>query len=172
MCRSCCFSPAKDNAIYTVQSGSRGHAHVIEWKYKLGPGAGGRGGIKCSVEPTKTVDVSRFPVTSLCVRSDGARLAVGNVEGSVLVYRLPGFAKVRAAFLVVWSLVDGAEVLEWQEIGISKCGGGVVVGWLVARRLSWGFWRGRGLVCELLFPFLASFWRVWASRAFTAVAAV
>ncbi|CAN0539686.1 unnamed protein product, partial [Scytosiphon promiscuus] len=89
MCRSCCFSPAKDSTIFTVQSGSRGHAHVIEWKYKLGPGEGGRGGIKCSVEPTRTVDVSRFPVTSLCVRSDGARLAVGNVEGSVLVYRLP-----------------------------------------------------------------------------------
>ena len=38
-------------------------------------------------------------MTSLCVRSDGARLAVGNVEGSVLVYRLPGFAKVKA---VLW----------------------------------------------------------------------
>ncbi|CAM9531717.1 unnamed protein product [Sphacelaria rigidula] len=30
----------------------------------------------------------------MSVRQDGARLAVGNVEGTVLVYRLPGFAKV------------------------------------------------------------------------------
>ncbi|CAM9542491.1 unnamed protein product [Laminaria digitata] len=94
MCRSCCFSPSKDNALFTVQSGSRGHAHVVEWKYKLGRGEGGGGGIECSVEPSRTVNVSRHPVTSLCVRSDGARLAVGNVEGTVLVYRLPGFAKV------------------------------------------------------------------------------
>lgn len=40
--------------------------------------------------------VSPHPATTLSVREDGARLAVGNVEGTVLVYRLPGFAKVRA----------------------------------------------------------------------------
>ena len=114
MCRSCCFSPAKDGAIFTVQSGSRGHAHVIEWKYKLGRGAGGSGGIECSVEPSRTVDVSRYPVTSLCVRNDGARLAVGNVEGSVLVYRLPGFAKVKAALWWVGHLFTGLGILGWQ----------------------------------------------------------
>lgn len=96
MCRSCCFSPNKPDAIFSVQSGGRGNAYVTEWRYSVRPddnAPGGRG-VACEVKPVKVSLVSPHPATSLSVRSDGARLAVGNVEGTVLVYRLPGFAKV------------------------------------------------------------------------------
>ncbi|CAM9104429.1 unnamed protein product [Pylaiella littoralis] len=108
MCRSCCFSPDKpDGAIFSVQSGPRGNAYVTEWRYSVVPrseggdggsnagGGGGEKGIACKVKPVKVSLVSPHPATSLSVREDGARLAVGNVEGTVLVYRLPGFAKVK-----------------------------------------------------------------------------
>ncbi|CAM9462851.1 unnamed protein product [Ectocarpus sp. 13 AM-2016] len=96
MCRSCCFSPDRPDAIFSVQSGGRGNAYVTEWRYSVRPDddtPGGRG-VACEVKPVKVSLVSPHPATSLSVRSDGARLAVGNVEGTVLVYRLPGFAKV------------------------------------------------------------------------------
>lgn len=116
MCRSCCFSPDKPDAIFSVQSGSRGSAYVTEWQYSAkrrrdgngnGNGAGGGEGegegegVLYDAKPVKVSPVSPHPATSLSVRSDGTRLAVGNVEGTVLVYRLPGFAKVPIYFLEV-----------------------------------------------------------------------
>ncbi len=102
MCRSCCFSPDKPDAIFSVQSGSRGSAYVTEWQYSArrrdgnggGNGTGGGEGVLYDAKPVRVSLVSPHPATSLSVRSDGTRLAVGNVEGTVLVYRLPGFAKV------------------------------------------------------------------------------
>lgn len=94
MCRSCCFSPDKPDLIFSVQSGQRGSAYVTTWRYSIGEADGGGRGLKCTVEPIRVACVSKHPATTLAVRSDGARLAVGNVEGTVLIYRLPGFAKV------------------------------------------------------------------------------
>eukprot|EP00903_Cladosiphon_okamuranus_P012539 g11742.t1 len=96
MCRSCCFSPDKPDAIFSVQSGPRGSAYVTEWRYTLrqdDAGTAGKG-VLYDVKPVKVSPASPHPATSLSVRGDGTRLAVGNVEGTVLVYRLPGFAKV------------------------------------------------------------------------------
>ncbi|CAM9543911.1 unnamed protein product, partial [Hapterophycus canaliculatus] len=94
MCRSCCFSPDKSDAIFSVQSGPRGNAYVTEWRYSVRRNDSGDVGVLCEVKPVKVSLVSPHPATSLTVRGDGTRLAVGNVEGTVLVYRLPGFAKV------------------------------------------------------------------------------
>lgn len=95
MCRSCCFSPDKPDAIFSVQSGPRGSAYVTEWRYALRQDSTGGGeGVLYDVKPVKVSLASPHPATSLSVRDDGTRLAVGNVEGTVLVYRLPGFAKV------------------------------------------------------------------------------
>eukprot|EP00752_Nemacystus_decipiens_P006396 g5761.t1 len=94
MCRSCCFSPDKPDAIFSVQSGPRGSAYVTEWRYALRQDITGGEGLLYDVKPVKVTLASPHPATSLSVRDDGTRLAVGNVEGTVLVYRLPGFAKV------------------------------------------------------------------------------
>lgn len=50
--------------------------------------------LTCVTEPVKVACVSGCPATSISIRSDGTRLAVGTVNGAVVVYRLPGFAKV------------------------------------------------------------------------------
>lgn len=50
--------------------------------------------LTCVTEPVKVACVSGCPATSISIRSDGTRLAVGTVNGAVAVYRLPGFAKV------------------------------------------------------------------------------
>lgn len=112
MCRACCFAPNRPDAIFSVQSGPRGKAYVTEWRYKIvregESGDGAKGELSCSVEAKKVACVSGHPATTLSVRDDGSRLAVGNVEGSVLIYRLPGFAKVRclcSAFLCHLSFV-------------------------------------------------------------------
>lgn len=115
MSRACCFSPNEPDVLYSVQSGPRGKAYVTRWRYKVtrsdgqqGQPAGGQGRgqgeqgeqagdggvLACVAEPMKVACVSGHPVTAMSLRSDGARLAVGTVEGAVLVYRLPGFAKV------------------------------------------------------------------------------
>lgn len=124
MCRSCSFSPSKPDVIFTAQSGQRGNAYVTEWKFSQADFRGqgnrgqGEGGEKAAVRPVRTKRVSSHPVTSLSIRSDGARMAVANVEGTVIVYRLPGFAKV-------WRRTLDDLVLfcaEWNErVGIDGC---------------------------------------------------
>lgn len=102
MCRSCCFSPDKPDAIFSVQSGPRGSAYVTEWRYTLRQDDTARGGVLYDVKPVKVSLASPHPATSLSIRGDGTRLAVGNVEGTVLVYRLPGFAKVSFVCFVLF----------------------------------------------------------------------
>lgn len=81
--------------IFSVQSGPRGSAHVTEWRYTQRQDDTPRGeGVVYDVKPVKVSLASPHPATTLSVRGDGTRLAVGNVEGTVLIYRLPGFAKV------------------------------------------------------------------------------
>lgn len=74
---------------------------MTEWRYTLRHDDTGTtgGGVLYDVKPVKVSLASPHPATSLSVRCDGTRLAVGNVEGTVLVYRLPGFAKVCVLFL-------------------------------------------------------------------------
>ena len=85
------------------------------------------------MECLRAVDVSPHPVTSVSVRSDGKRLAVGNVGGSVLVYRLPGFAKVKAVAVVVVVVVVVVVSFDGVVVGSGGGGGGVVVGGWNAR---------------------------------------
>lgn len=94
MSRACCFAPHRPDMLFSVQSGPRGKAYVTQWKYGIKEGREGIGSLSCVAEPVKVACVSSNPVTSMSVRGDGTRLAVASVEGSVLVYRLPGFAKV------------------------------------------------------------------------------
>ena len=106
ICRSCCFSPSKPDAVFTLQSGLRGSAYVTQWRYAQaatgvetpvarpeghGPGPGGE---RFTVGAVHVKRVSPHPATSMSIRTDGRRLAVANVEGTVVVYRLPGLAKV------------------------------------------------------------------------------
>lgn len=74
------------------------------------------------VKPVKVSLASPHPATSLSVRGDGTRLAVGNVEGTVLVYRLPGFAKVsfrvfvREAGMRFRGLLSVVSHGKWREV--------------------------------------------------------
>lgn len=152
MCRSCCFSPSEPDTIFSVQSAARGKSYVTRWKYTIdeegggreGGGGGGAGGVGRearrlygAVEPVQVACVSPHPATTMSVRSDGRRLAVGNVEGAVLIYRLPGFAKVgegRCIFCFIFlsyfrRRVDGCTGGE-AAFGVfvkKKAGGSIVV---------------------------------------------
>ncbi|CAM9454033.1 unnamed protein product [Chrysoparadoxa australica] len=91
MCRACGIT-AKGDDIYTVQSAGRGKAYVTRWSLQITTEPGAKA-MKVEVKPLKAVAVSDYPLTSLSIRADDERLAVGDVEGMVHVLVLPGLER-------------------------------------------------------------------------------
>ncbi|CAN0085819.1 unnamed protein product, partial [Phaeothamnion confervicola] len=101
LCRACVVAPTGD-AIYSVHSGIRGKAYVTVWSLagRSDDGDGDSDGVTAgaangTAAPLRAACVSEHPATTMAVRADGARIAVGNVEGVVGVFELPSLRRVK-----------------------------------------------------------------------------
>ena len=101
--RGCAYGDLEGKTIYTIASGKRGAAYLTKWRTLVPLNsappntAGGGGGPASATSPTTAnmsfrqeyrVQCSPVPISATALSSDGTLLALGSVEGSVLLYNL------------------------------------------------------------------------------------
>jgi hypothetical protein len=78
-------------SLYSIQSGTRGPAHLIRWKVEQNAKDGGDSSpqsFDLKVIPAQAVYVTKTPATRLTISSDGLFIAVGCSDGTVHIYRV------------------------------------------------------------------------------------
>lgn len=73
--------------MYSIQSSTKGPAHLIRWKVLVKNGADPKTEVKVIVTPNKVLHVSKTPATRLAISGDGLFLAVGCADGTIHVFR-------------------------------------------------------------------------------------
>ena len=95
-CRGACLSrgvgAGAPMILYSIQSATRGPAHLVRWSVMPkqsteGNGSENKDGFALRVVPTKALYISKTPATRLAISHDGLFVAVGCSDGTVHVLR-------------------------------------------------------------------------------------
>lgn len=97
--RGCAYGDLEGKTMYTIASGKRGAAYLTKWKTLVplggGGGGGGKGGMinnnneqPLNIRQEYRIQCSPVPISATSLSSDYTILALGSVEGSILLYNL------------------------------------------------------------------------------------
>lgn len=97
--RGCAYGDLEGRTMYTIASGKRGPAYLTKWKTLVplnsssspgGPPPVGSGGGDqlLNIRQEYRIQCSPVPISATSLSSDGTILAMGSVEGSIILYNL------------------------------------------------------------------------------------
>ena len=103
--RGCAYGDLEGKTMYTIASGKRGPAYLTKWKTLVplnssssspggpppvhgGGGSGSGGDQLLNIRQEYRIQCSPVPISATSLSSDGTILAMGSVEGSIILYNL------------------------------------------------------------------------------------